>query len=46
MMDLPKTKQEFSDKYYVSRENYIKCWKYKKGQPGKHKYEKENLKIS
>jgi hypothetical protein len=39
------TRDFFADNPKLSREDCIKCWNYKKQQIGKHKYEKEDLKI-
>ena len=35
----------FENNPELSREDCIKCWNYKKKQKGKHKYEKNDLKI-
>lgn len=37
------TRDFFEDNPRLSREDCIKCWKYKKGQMGKHQYEKGDL---
>jgi hypothetical protein len=39
------TRDFFEDNPKLSREDCIKCWKYKKSQTGKHKYEKRDLEI-
>jgi hypothetical protein len=39
------TRDFFENNLKLSREDCIKCWKYKKGQMGKHLYEKEDMKI-
>jgi len=39
------TRDFFENNPNLSREDCIKCWKYKKKQIGNHKYEKEDLKI-
>jgi hypothetical protein len=39
------TRDFFNDNPELSREDCIKCWNYKKTQKGKHKYNKEDLKI-
>ena len=39
------TRDFFEDNPKLSRENFIKCWNYKKKQIGNHKYEKEDIKI-
>ncbi|GHV96788.1 hypothetical protein AGMMS50293_31080 [Spirochaetia bacterium] len=39
------TRDFFENNPELSREECIKCWKYKKQQMGKHIYEKEDLKI-
>jgi hypothetical protein len=39
------TRDFFEDNPKLSRGDCIKCWNYKKKQNGKHKYEKEDLKI-
>jgi Domain of unknown function (DUF6434)/SAP domain-containing new25 len=39
------TRDFFKDNPNQSRENCIKCWNYKKGIDGNHKYEKKDLMI-
>jgi hypothetical protein len=39
------TRDFFEDNPESSREECIKYWNYKKKQKGKHKYEKEDIKI-
>ena len=39
------TRDFFENNPELSREDCIKCWNYKKKQKGKHKYEKDDLKI-
>jgi hypothetical protein len=39
------TRDFFENNPKLSRKECIKCWKYKKEQMGKHKYEKGDLKI-
>jgi hypothetical protein len=39
------TRDFFEDNPGLSRAECIKCWNYKKKQKGKHKYEKEDIKI-
>jgi hypothetical protein len=39
------TRDFFEDNPELSREECIKCWNYKKEQKGKHKYEKQDVKI-
>lgn len=39
------TRSFFEANPNLSKDDCIKCWNYKKNQPGNHKYEKEDLKI-
>jgi hypothetical protein len=39
------TRDFFENNQKLSREDCIKCWNYKKEQKGKHKYEKDDLKV-
>jgi hypothetical protein len=39
------TRDFFKGNPELSRQDCIKCWHYKKQQPGKHLYEKDDLKI-
>jgi hypothetical protein len=39
------TRDFFEDNPELNREECIKCWNYKKKQKGKHKYEKEDIKL-
>ncbi|MCL2066500.1 MAG: SAP domain-containing protein [Treponema sp.] len=39
------TRDFFEDNPNLSKNDCIKCWNYKKKQIGKHKYEKEDIKI-
>ncbi|MDR0301275.1 MAG: SAP domain-containing protein [Treponema sp.] len=39
------TRDFFANNPKLSREDCIKCWNYKKKQIGKHKYEKDDLRV-